>query len=141
MMKFQELALNGSDEKRLLSADDAPDVINDEPVRSNNPRRPIWASRDKSLKGQGGDKEIITKHDPVICGRRNVENLAKNLSSRYNTGDFKRGRDLQMSNEVVNSLRRKLKSQQGTVKGLSKTVEKDGKQTHSKGESLLRVDT
>lgn len=91
---------------------------------------------DLLFQGQGGDKEIITKHDPVICGRRNVDNLAKDLSSRYSTGDLKRGSELQMSNEVVNSLRRKLKSQQGMVKGLSKTVEKDGRQTHSKGKSL-----
>ena len=119
----------------LLTADDAPDKIVEEVSYKYNNRRPLWITRDKSLKGQGGDEEIITKHDASVCGLRNVKNLSKDMLPNYKTGDFKHGSigTLGMSNDVVNSLQRKLKKQQGTLKGLSKTVDKDDKQTHSKG--------
>ena len=50
MLKFRELELKGKEEKKLLTADDAPDEIYEEPPKSTNPRRPMWATRDKSLK-------------------------------------------------------------------------------------------
>lgn len=101
------------------------------------PRGPFWAVRDKTLKGQGGDKEIVTKHDPEISGRRNVQNLSKHLSSRHATGDLDgmsttRGAKLKVSNQVFNKLKRSLKKQE-PAKGLGSTVEKDTRQTYAKG--------
>mmetsp|Transcript_11755 Transcript_11755/g.13378 ORF Transcript_11755/g.13378 Transcript_11755/m.13378 type:complete len:488 (+) Transcript_11755:357-1820(+) len=126
---------NQGNEKILYTADDAHDfpvLKNDKQTSSS--RKPIWINRPKHLKGQGGNEEIITKHDPEICGRRNVEELSKNLSESYITGDLTmRNHNLILSNNVSNSLKSQLKKQKGTIKGVGRTVEKDSKQTHAKG--------
>lgn len=102
-------------------------------------RGPFWPRRDKSIKGQGGDAEIITKHDPNISGRRNVHNLSATLSSSTHTGDLtgvsgaSRGSKLKVSNTVFNKLKAGLKKQENATKGLSSTVEKDRFQTYAKG--------
>ena len=99
-------------------------------------RQPNWPRRNKNLKGQGGDEEIITKHDKRACGLRNVRNLEKHLHMQTNTGDISRlsgagGDRLILSNRVSNTLARRMK--RTVAKGLGSTVERDAIQTHAKG--------
>lgn len=51
-----------------------------------------------------GKKEITTKHDPVVCGRRNVKNL--DMLPGLAAGDMRgKDMDLKLSNSVYNSLK------------------------------------
>ena len=85
-----------------------------------------WSRRDKSLKGQGGDGDIITKHDKKRCGEKNVRNLEKHLHvHKLMTGDIGRlsgasGDPLLLSNRVSNTLKRRLR--RTNAKGLGSTV-------------------
>eukprot|EP00510_Aplanochytrium_minuta_P003425 CAMPEP_0184011770 /NCGR_PEP_ID=MMETSP0954-20121128/4012_1 /TAXON_ID=627963 /ORGANISM="Aplanochytrium sp, Strain PBS07" /LENGTH=535 /DNA_ID=CAMNT_0026291625 /DNA_START=152 /DNA_END=1756 /DNA_ORIENTATION=- len=117
-------------DKIIYSADDAHDFPEIAPRKAPNSRKPPWITRPKHLKGQGGDEEIITKHDAEICGRRNAAKLSKNLSENYTTGDL--GSQC-LSNRVSNSLKSQLKKQNGGWKGVGRTVGKDAHQTHAKG--------
>ena len=49
-------------------------------------------------------KEIITKHDKKVCGRRNTRFLEDNCSPNCNLGFMSRD-DVQLTGTVTNSLR------------------------------------
>ncbi|XP_013403160.2 serine/threonine-protein kinase RIO3-like [Lingula anatina] len=51
----------------------------------------------------GKGKNITTKHDPVICGKRNVSKMEK-FPPEFETGDGK-GMDLKLPNHVFNKLK------------------------------------
>ena len=47
----------------------------------------------------------ITKHDPILCGRKNVRNMEK-FPPDFPAGDLnERGSDYQLSNAVFNTLK------------------------------------
>ncbi|GBG27673.1 Serine/threonine-protein kinase rio1 [Hondaea fermentalgiana] len=93
-------------------------------------RLPPWPVRNKALKGQGGDEEIITKHDADASAQRNWERLANDpRTGKAGSGSGSH----KISNRVYNSLKHNMRKQSGTVKGLSSTVERDSMQTHAKG--------
>jgi len=135
---------SGSEQTRLFSADDAEELSAEhaslrkalEDVARQNAqkekRRPPWPVRNKNLKGQGGDEEIITKHDKVTSGRKNWERLQGDAVPG-SVGSCTSKAQFLLSNKVYNSLRNDLKKQRGVVKGLGATVERDAKQTYSKG--------
>lgn len=126
-------------ERRLYTEDDADEVHEQlssvteallaELNAEKEPRRAPWPTRNKNLKGQGGDEEIITKHDPEVSGLKNWSRLVDKGAMNVNSAQ---SRQHKLSNRVFNSLNQNLKKQ-GSVKGLSATVERETIQTHSKG--------
>jgi len=92
--------------------------------------RPLWPRRNKNLKGQGGDEEIITKHDLEQNASKNWSNFGDQMAD-VRIGDVTR--DFKLNNRVVNSLKHQIKQQKNVSKGLSATVERDSIQTHAKG--------
>lgn len=99
-------------------------------VKTNGQRLPPWPVRNKALKGQGGDEEIITKHDSEISAQRNWAKLANDpRTGKAGSGPGNH----KISNRVYNSLKHNMRKQQNTTKGLSATVERDTMQTHAKG--------
>ena len=56
-------------------------------------------------------KEVVTKHDKEICGRRNTVKLENSFPTNFRTGDAT-GMDLQLNNQIFNSLKRHAYSEQ-----------------------------
>lgn len=50
-------------------------------------------------------KEVVTKHDAELCGRRNTARLENSFPTHFRTGDAT-GMDLQIDNKIYNNLRR-----------------------------------
>lgn len=94
---------------------------------SQESRKPNWPRRNKNLKGQGGDDEIITKHDYILNGRRNVRRLA-DTKIKLNTGDLGQHPSLKIRGKVMKSLEKKVKTQMkrnlGTTDDFLKTFAK-----------------
>eukprot|EP00924_Labyrinthula_sp_SR-Ha-C_P008775 maker-scaffold_2-snap-gene-2.22-mRNA-1 protein AED:0.00 eAED:0.00 QI:231/1/1/1/1/1/2/475/607 len=85
--------------------------------------------RNKDLKGQGGDEEIITKHDKNINELKSTANLVKNLPFEFKSGNL--FIEKRINHKVYNALQYKVKKQSGSVKGSGTTVEKDQFQTQN----------
>jgi serine/threonine-protein kinase RIO1 len=118
-----------SEELRLLKLqqlEQDADEEDDDGISKPTKKSPPWKIRDKSLKGQGGDKDIITKHDLEVNGHKNARKLEKTVPNCGSLGDTL------VPNRIYNSLQHKMKKQAHAEKGvLGRTVEEDS--TRSKG--------
>ena len=96
---------------------------------TTRPRRlPPWPVRDKTLKGQGGDRDIVTKHDPVLNGMRNARRLERSLDRCGALGHTL------VPNTTYNSLQHRVRRQGHQEKGVTgRTVERETFQTRAKG--------
>jgi len=83
-------------------------------------KSPPWKVRDKSLKGQGGDQPIVTKHDLEINGHKNARRLERTVP---NCGDLG---DTLVPNRIYNSFQHRMKKLAHAEKGVvGRTVEAD----------------
>lgn len=97
----------------------------DEDDFANKKKSCPWKMRDKTLKGQGGDGEIITKHDAEANGRRNARKLEHYVEKCGSLGETL------VPNATFNSFHHKMKRAGHVEKGItSRTVEDDA--THGK---------
>ncbi|XP_029935537.1 serine/threonine-protein kinase RIO3 [Myripristis murdjan] len=76
----------------------------DDPYRAEKPQ----TTPRKGFTGKG--KNITTKHDEVMCGRKNTARM-DNFAPEVHVGDGL-GMDLKLSNQVFNSLKRHCQSEQ-----------------------------
>ncbi|XP_076814584.1 serine/threonine-protein kinase RIO3-like [Clavelina lepadiformis] len=56
-------------------------------------------------------KEVVTKHDSELCGRRNTARLEDGFPLQFRTGDAT-GMDIQLNNKIYNSLKKHAFSEQ-----------------------------
>lgn len=79
---------------------------------SEQSREPNWPRRNRNLKGQGGNEEIITKHDLYLNSKKNLQRLA-DTNFDLKTGNLtnKNEKRPAIQGKVVNSLNIKTKRQ------------------------------
>ena len=87
---------NDGDENDEEEEDD--DELSEEDDLQFNPHRGHRRSK-------GVTAGNLTKHDPVLCGRKNVKNMEK-FPPDFPAGDLnEKGRDYRLSNSVFNTLK------------------------------------
>lgn len=69
-------------------------------------------------RSKGVSAGSVTKHDAVLCGRRNVRNMEK-FPPDFPAGDLnEKGQDYRLSNSVFNTLRQHSQKEEKHVSGL-----------------------
>ena len=77
---------------------------------------------------QGGEREIITKHDPELASLRNMRDLedyvphSGDLHGSYGEGSRGKSRGTRLSSGVTNRLKTRLKRQAQTAKVCGRVV-------------------
>ena len=115
----------------------SPTLLPPEPQEDQPPEQrqrkttPPWKVRDKSLKGQGGTGEIITKHDLEKSGMRNAQRLSDTVDG---CGPL----SSPVSNGTANSLQHKLRRQERGGRAGSEDIQTLGKALDQKSRLILR---